>query len=88
MDIFSLDILKLAQIFPNAWRRIRGKSSCRNDEILRRNVEGLEIVVVNNKGKVIDSSIQVNTHRDDTHTSGIVETLSLSIEVDRIIGPE
>lgn len=85
MDIFSLDILKLAQIFLSPWRWLRRRTSRSGEEILRRDVEGLEIVVVNRTGTVITSSVEVKTIRIPSEEHGTVESASINIEVERSI---
>lgn len=88
LDFISLDVLKLAGVFPRLWRRIRGKTSRRSETILRHNIAGLEIVIVNNGGKVINSTIEVDRMQGTPTADGTVELLFFSIDVERLIESE
>ena len=88
MDILSLDVLKLASVFPRVWRRIWGMSPRKNEIILRHNIAGLEIVVVNHSSRVVNCGFEFERMQGDSTASGVTELLYFSIDVERLIESE
>lgn len=88
MDILSLDVLKLAGVFPRAWRRIWGNKNRKKETILQHNVGGLEIVVINHSGRVVNSAFSFERMQGDSTASGVTELLYFSIDVERLIESE
>ena len=88
MDILSLDILKLAGVFPRAWRRIWGMAPRKNEIILQHNIAGLEIVIINHSGRVVNSAFEFKRMQGDSTPGGATELLYFSIDVERLIESE
>ena len=85
MEILSLDILKLGGFIGRAWRWLRRQPDRDKDEVLRYNVEGLEIVVTNRKGRIVNSSFHAKSIQQPSNVHGTVESSLLSIEIDRAV---
>ena len=85
MDILSLDILKFIQLLLRPWRWLQGKTRRRPDEILRRNVAGLEIVVISRQGRIIRNDIVSQSFQKFSETHGTVETFAIIIDLERSI---
>ena len=83
MDILSLDILQSLKLLLSPWRWMQRKRPSRDDEILRYNVAGLEISIVNRGGEIINNTVQVKMSQDDTGGNDAVESVSFNIEIER-----
>lgn len=83
-----MDVLKLAGVFPRAWRRIWGNKNRKNEIILRHNIAGLEIVVTNHSVRVVNSAFEFKRMQGDSTASGVTELLYFNIDVERLIESE
>lgn len=88
MDFLSLDILKALSIFARAWRRLRRGSPRHNDEIIRYNITGLQIIVINSEGRILSHSFESSTSQFVSETHGLIESLFINVELERSVRAE
>ena len=85
MDILSLDILQSLKLLLSPWRWKRREQPGREDEVLRYNVGGLEILVLNRGGEILNKETQVNMSQVDTDEDEAVEYVSFNLKIERSV---
>ena len=85
MDILSLDILQSLKLILSPWRWLRRKPSEPGELLLRYNIGGLDIIVINREGRIITSSFQGDTERTVSPTHDFVEMTLLNLVIERSI---
>ena len=85
MDILSLDILQFLKLLVSPWRWRRREQPSREKEILRYNITGLQIVVINSEGRIVSHSFESSTNQFASEIHGIVESLLINIELERSV---
>ncbi len=85
MDILSLDILQSLKLLFSPWRWFRRGPSGAGELLLRYNIGGLDIIVINRGGRILNSSFQGETEKSVSLTHGPVEQTLLNLEIERSI---
>ena len=85
MDIFSPDILQSLKLLLSPWRWFRRKPSDTGELLLRYNIGGLDIIVINREGGIINSSFQGDTEKSVSQAHGPTELTLLNLEIERSI---